>query len=132
MRDTGRGRPLPSGFEASLGFRASVNLYHTPSDAQAFALHYDWNDVFVLQLEGSKTWRVFDPVIELPRSDETRLPELAVRAEDGRELRMEAGDLLYIPRGWPHMAVNDGEGGGVSTHLTVVSIAGWRLGSAFA
>ena len=37
------------------------------------------------------------------------------------EIVMEEGDMLYIPRGWPHAARNaDGGGGGsASTHLTV-------------
>lgn len=40
-------------FESTFGYHTSVNLYHTPADAQAFLLHYDETDVFVLQVRVS-------------------------------------------------------------------------------
>ena len=33
---------LTEAFEATLGFHASANLYHTPGGNSAFSLHYDW------------------------------------------------------------------------------------------
>lgn len=115
---------LAESFEAALGFRASVNMYHTPSGQVAFAPHYDWNDVIILQLEGAKAWSIHEPAVLLPRSDEKRIQDEELRQTLGKpfmEIVMEEGDMLYIPRGWPHAARNvDGSGGGSSsTHLTV-------------
>jgi hypothetical protein len=48
--------------EAALGYRVNVNMYHTPGGEQAFDLHYDETEVFVLQLRGRKIWTVYEPV----------------------------------------------------------------------
>ena len=45
-----------------------VNAYLTPAAAKGLELHFDYHDVFVVQLDGAKRWRVWEP---LPR---TRLP----------------------------------------------------------
>ena len=37
-----------------------ANMYLTPAGAQGFAAHYDPHDVFILQLEGVKHWRLYD------------------------------------------------------------------------
>jgi hypothetical protein len=111
---------LAEAFEASLGFRASVNMYHTPGRGGAFAPHYDWNDVFVLQLNGSKAWAVWEPVVALPRSDERRIEDEQLKAALGTpamDLVLKPGDILYLPRGYPHAAKNLQQE--TSTHLTV-------------
>ena len=112
---------LTEAFEASLGFRASVNMYHTPgSGSVAFAPHYDWNDVFVLQINGSKEWSVWEPVVALPRSDELRIQDEQLKAALGAptmNLVLTPGDILYLPRGYPHAARNLQQE--TSTHLTV-------------
>src|SRR5262249_14351242 len=37
-----------------------TNIYLTPPNAQGFRTHYDNHDVFVLQIEGEKDWRLYD------------------------------------------------------------------------
>lgn len=112
---------LTEAFEASLGFRSSVNMYHTPGGGGvAFAPHYDWNDVFVLQLNGSKAWAVWEPTVQLPRSDERRIEDEQLKAALGTpvmDLVLQPGDILYLPRGYPHAAKNLLQE--TSTHLTV-------------
>ena len=41
-----------------------ANVYFTPPRAQGFALHHDTHDTLILQIEGTKTWRVHDPAVE--------------------------------------------------------------------
>lgn len=87
--------------ELALGHRLQVNAYITPPGSQGFDVHRDSHDVFVLQVSGKKHWIVHD------------------RSSDDRVLidqDLEAGMLLYIPKGFPHAAV---AGDMASAHLTV-------------
>ena len=46
---------------AALGTKAQTNAYLTPPHAQGFTAHTDSQDVLILQLEGTKAWRVYHP-----------------------------------------------------------------------
>ena len=103
---------LASEFSAAF----QVNVYLTPPGEQGFATHYDTHDVFVLLLEGRKRWRIYDnprhlPTIGQPPSQSTDGP-----GELQTEFDLEAGDLLYLPRGWWHDATARDK---TSLHLTV-------------
>ena len=67
------------------------------------APHYDDVEVFVLQLEGSKSWKLYHPVQNLPRehSGDFDRDELD---EPFQELNLQPGDLMYLPRGVIHEA----------------------------
>jgi len=97
-----------------------ANTYLTPKNSQGFAAHYDTHDVFVLQIAGSKHWRIYRPPIELPLSSQPFPPsECSPKKQFGEpiyELDLEDGDCLYIPRGWVHEA---SAGGNVSAHVTI-------------
>ncbi|GAQ83833.1 hypothetical protein KFL_001640080 [Klebsormidium nitens] len=82
-----------------------VNAYLTPANSQGLAAHYDDHCVFVCQLAGSKLWRLYEPLEseQMPRLYAPRLePELA--GSICSEFKMRKGDVLYIPRGWTHVA----------------------------
>jgi JmjC domain len=96
-----------------------ANLYFTPPNARGFKLHHDTHDVFVLQISGSKRWRVYDPVIRLPLVDQ----ELDAEQPPGpavEEFTLQAGDLFYCPRGFPHDADATEE---PSLHVTFGALA---------
>ncbi|MGH3715864.1 MAG: cupin domain-containing protein [Micromonosporaceae bacterium] len=104
-----------------LGHPVGVNAYLTPRDRQGFATHYDTHDVFVLQIAGTKRWRVHPPIITDPLAGQPwqgRTEEIAVTAEGPATLDtvLEPGDALYLPRGWLHSAQARDE---LSMHLTV-------------
>ena len=87
---------------------AGANVYFTPPGAQGFEIHHDSHDTLTIQIEGSKTWRIYEPVVELPLESQplhggTRLPPLTLH----REVTLAAGDTLYLPRGYAHEAVAD-------------------------
>ena len=110
---------LAEAFEAVFGHQTNVNLYHTPGNEQAFPLHYDETDVFVLQLSGSKVWSLHESALPFARTDEKRLSDQALgKFEVVREQTMNPGDMLYIPRGVPHTAQNL-RSDAPSSHLTV-------------
>jgi ribosomal protein L16 Arg81 hydroxylase len=102
--------------EARLGFPVQANAYLTPAAAQGFAVHHDTHDVFVLQVSGRKRWRLYEPVLELPLRDQRWSADLGEVGPAIEELTLEAGDTLYLPRGWPHEATTSKE---ESLHLTI-------------
>jgi lysine-specific demethylase/histidyl-hydroxylase NO66 len=104
-----------------LGHPVQINAYVTPPQNQGFAAHYDVHDVFVLQVVGTKRWHVHEPVLSDPLADqpwEQRKDEVSRQAagEPLIDAVLEPGDSLYLPRGYLHSAVAQGE---LSIHLTV-------------
>uniref|UniRef100_A0A3P8ZQZ4 Bifunctional lysine-specific demethylase and histidyl-hydroxylase n=1 Tax=Esox lucius TaxID=8010 RepID=A0A3P8ZQZ4_ESOLU len=99
--------------QEQFGSMAGANVYLTPPGTQGFAPHYDDIEAFVIQLEGKKHWRVYDP--RCPSSNFSQ-------SEIGKpilEVVLEAGDLLYFPRGFIHQG--DCLPDVHSLHLTVSS-----------
>ncbi len=91
-----------------LGAYAGANVYFTPAGAQGFDVHHDSHDTLTVQIEGTKTWRIYEPAIELPLESQplhrdTERPPL--RLVD--EIALAAGDTLYLPRGYAHDARAD-------------------------
>jgi ribosomal protein L16 Arg81 hydroxylase len=102
--------------ETALHHPVNVNMYLTPPGAQGFGPHYDDHDVFILQIEGQKHWRLYEPVRDLPlKFDETTVPRERLTGEVA-EAHLAAGDLLYLPRGYVHEAFTSAT---ASLHLTV-------------
>ncbi|WP_460966394.1 cupin domain-containing protein [Pedococcus soli] len=106
---------------ADLGHPTQVNAYVTPPQNTGFSDHYDVHDVFVLQVSGTKRWRIRRPVLDSPLRHQPWTDRRAAVEEAAREVPMiettlEPGDCLYLPRGYLHSATALG---GVSTHLTV-------------
>jgi lysine-specific demethylase/histidyl-hydroxylase NO66 len=129
---------LLSCLQEYFGSLVGANTYLTPPGSQGFAPHYgkkrfylsinigiplflDDIDAFILQLEGKKHWRVYKPL-----NDDEVLPlkssgDLDKHVVDGIkpciDVVLEAGDLLYMPRGYIHQGntLDDSH----SLHLTV-------------
>ena len=93
-----------------------ANAYLTPAQARGFDIHYDNHCVLIIQLHGSKHWEVFPPTQELPVE---RCEQTIPREQLGApvvETWLTQGDVLYIPRGFPHAARS---GDDSSLHLTL-------------
>ncbi|MEP7056876.1 MAG: cupin domain-containing protein [Caldimonas sp.] len=82
--------------------------------------HIDSYDVFLLQVSGRRRWRIGRPKRAALR-DDTPLKMLAsfVASE---EWLLDAGDMLYLPPGWAHEGVADGE--------TITASIGFRAAGA--
>ncbi|KAL5549720.1 hypothetical protein UlMin_004951, partial [Ulmus minor] len=112
---------------ASLFGQPSVgaNMYLTPQNSQGLACHSDDHCVFVCQLFGTKQWKVFSqPNVQLPRLYDplNSLHSEADSSEAGYRLfSLREGDILYIPRGFPHEAYthSGGDSAGFSLHITL-------------
>lgn len=105
-----------------LGHPTQCNAYVTPPGSRGFRAHYDTHDVFVLQVDGTKRWHVYEPVLALPLPSQPS----STRARDGNLLAegdtpllstvLQPGDALYLPRGYIHSAETAENR---SIHLTV-------------
>jgi hypothetical protein len=83
-----------------LGHPVHANAYLTPANSQGEAAHYDPHSVFIKQLCGSKRWIVRNGAEKWPAN-----PCSDTSAVDGPvvlEETLEAGDSLYLPRGFVH------------------------------
>ena len=109
--------------EADLGHPVQANSYYTPRGSQGFAVHHDTHDVFVLQVAGEKHWRIYEPLLELPLKKQRYSKALGEPGPPVQELTLQAGDTLYLPRGWPHDALTSETD---SLHVTVgVNVHTW-------
>ncbi len=96
--------------QRELGAYVGANVYFTPAGAQGLDVHHDTHDTLTVQIEGSKTWRVYEPLVELPLESQqlhrgTEIPPLTLHSE----VSLGAGETLYLPRGYAHEAVATGE-----------------------
>ncbi|HSX03879.1 MAG TPA: cupin domain-containing protein [Rhabdochlamydiaceae bacterium] len=108
--------------EEALGHFVSANMYLSPENAQGFDAHYDPHDVFILQLEGEKLWKIYPERIAFPTGFGDT-PFIQPLSPPIHELHLKSGDLLYIPRGWVHAASTAKKH---SLHLTVgVHVLTW-------
>ncbi len=123
-----RSWPPVAGLAASLSeafsARVHVNMYMTPANVQGAPLHPDVQDVFVLQMDGSKDWFFYEQREGLCLETLTYLKELRGRVKPVMEepplidrATLHKGDFLYIPRGLPHRAAAPADS--PSLHLTV-------------
>lgn len=104
------------GLEFDLKMRVESNLYLTPADNYGFDIHFDAHDVFVIQLEGSKVWTLYESEIPLI-TEGLRVPKKPKDSFiENTKYKLQKGDVLYIPRGTYHQAKSTDE---TSMHLTV-------------
>ena len=105
-------RAVSESFRDILSARNYVNLYSSWKSQKGFDLHWDAHEVVVLQLYGRKRWQIFAPTQDYPL-DRDAAPKPT--GEPVWEGMLEDGDLLYLPRGWWHVAYPVNE---PSLHLT--------------
>jgi ribosomal protein L16 Arg81 hydroxylase len=99
-----------------------VNCYYSP-DQRGYGLHFDTHPVWILQVSGSKHWTVsHEPAVRNPPfnlifppgRDQVRLPWITMDRPDVNDpdrfmhVRLDPGDVLYIPAGGWHAARAEG------------------------
>jgi hypothetical protein len=102
--------------EGALDCAVQANAYYTPRGSQGFAVHHDTHDVLVLQVAGEKRWLLYDPLLELPLKHQRYAAALGEHGDATDDLVLQAGDTLYLPRGWLHQAETSATD---SLHLTI-------------
>ncbi|HEU4508547.1 MAG TPA: cupin domain-containing protein [Pyrinomonadaceae bacterium] len=107
-------RALAEALELFFHERIQINAYSSWRTSRGFDLHWDDHDVFILQVSGRKQWQVHGMTRAYPLAGDPKAPK-----PTGPPLWdniLEPGDLLYIPRGFWHVAYPLNE---PTLHLTV-------------
>jgi hypothetical protein len=100
------------------GLAVDSGAFLTPPGNSGLDYHWDSLSVLLAQTAGSKTWRLYQPIITDPLhpADWPNVRKLfpvnqadIVKSPPAFEVTMRAGDVLWIPRGWIHcgFATND-------------------------
>jgi ribosomal protein L16 Arg81 hydroxylase len=94
---------------AGLG-KAQGNVYISWKSHKAFPAHYDTHEVWAVQVEGEKTWNLWEGRADWPIAHPVfrSQPQAQHEQAKGRireRVLMQPGDLLYLPRGWYHDAL---------------------------
>jgi len=109
-------RELCAALEDEFSHAVHANAYLTPGDSPGFTPHYDTHEVFVLQIAGTKRWRMYEPSLTLPHRTQPFTPMGYALPPPILELELMPGDLLYLPRGYVHAANTSNSH---SAHITV-------------
>src|SRR5580704_15978548 len=110
-----RVRELAADFEDVLRIYTSVNLYGGWRTQKGFDLHWDSQDTIILQLDGRKHWKVYPPTRLHPLRNDVEKPS-EPEEDPVWDGILENGEMIYMPRGWWHVAYPLDE---PSLHLTV-------------
>ncbi len=108
---------LCHGLEHVFSCHLQTNLYLTPPGEQGFRTHFDNHDVFVIQVQGKKDWRLYGVPLGLPFRGEHYQSSAHAVGDLRAEFTLDAGDCLYVPRGMMHDASTAGDA--ASLHITV-------------
>jgi ribosomal protein L16 Arg81 hydroxylase len=104
--------------EDALQAVVTTNLYASWQTENGFDLHWDDQDTMILQVAGRKQWQVYGPTRIHPlRTDPVDPPK--PQSEPIWSGVLADGDMIYLPRGWWHMAHPMAE---PSLHLTVTIV----------
>ena len=100
----------------ALQSRINVNLYAGWRTSHGFDVHWDSHDVIVLQIAGKKQWKVYEPTEKFPIKDSVELGRTPPTSAPIWEGFLTDGEVLYLPRGWWHVAIPCDE---PTLHLTL-------------
>ncbi|XP_019617148.1 PREDICTED: bifunctional lysine-specific demethylase and histidyl-hydroxylase MINA-like [Branchiostoma belcheri] len=92
---------LCSLLECLFGCLVGANVYMTPPGSQGLAPHYDDVEVFILQLEGRKHWRLYTPPVDLPRDYSRDLEQDSIGQPIHDFVLEDTSQPLASPKGTP-------------------------------
>ena len=79
----------------------SCHLYVSAGTEPGLSAHWDDHDVLVLQIIGSKSWKLWNPGIPYPIRDFQRHSP-GEKGVPFADIELVAGQALVLPRGWWH------------------------------
>jgi hypothetical protein len=98
---TGLAESLERVFEVPI----QINMYAGWRVAHGFDVHWDDHDVFVVQVAGRKHWKIYGVTEKFPIRNSVELRSQPPTSEPVFDALLNPGDLLYLPRGWWHIAI---------------------------
>lgn len=99
----------------TMAVRTDAVTFLTPAGKKGYLPHHDAVDLFIVQLSGSKDWKLWD--LAEDRRSESANYTLEKLGEPAIETTLKAGDVLYLPYGTPHAASAGNE---PSLHLSIM------------
>ena len=129
-------RSLQHSISSTLQLEGSTSLYYT-TRGTGVPVHQDYMDVIACQVEGQKKWRVWDAMQDKESCTESELSFLNLTSSHHvsnvtflensgypyTEYVLEENDCLYLPRGVPHQAFQ--QGSDPSLHMSIgLEVAG--------
>ena len=88
---------LESEFNTSLS--SAVTLI--PPGCKSFPARYDFRHNFILQMEGSSHWMIYEPLeTEEGQLEDHIIDDTVLISLNGKEITLYPGDSLYIPKCW--------------------------------
>jgi ribosomal protein L16 Arg81 hydroxylase len=96
---------LARDFRRALGGDVDVHAVETPAGRPGFGWHCDFEEVFLLQLAGTKAYRLRKNTVHPWPVRETIRRQTTIDREGsslGLEVELREGDWLYVPSGWWH------------------------------
>ena len=101
------------------GRQVVSSAYVALGEKESSPCHWDTRDVFAIQLIGRKRWIIYEPSMESPiftQQSKDYKDQHPCPSDPYMDIILEAGDILYIPRGWWHNPLPLGE---PTFHLSV-------------
>ncbi|CAA7393037.1 JmjC domain-containing protein [Chryseobacterium fistulae] len=79
------------------------SAFLTPPNVQGFSPHFDSAEVFMVQIEGSKHWKIYSPILDLPLERQKAIvSDKIFETTPLLDTTLEKDSILYIPRGFIH------------------------------
>ncbi|MEV7203412.1 cupin domain-containing protein [Streptomyces griseoluteus] len=98
-----------------MAVRTDVVGFMTPTKKRGYLPHHDPVDLFIVQLEGTKRWKLWDLPAQRDGDNASYTDEEL--GEPVIEVLLEPGDVLYLPYNTPHAAAAEDQ---VSLHLSIM------------
>jgi hypothetical protein len=97
---------IATSFARDLPGEVHIQLFVTPAGSHSFGWHYDFEDVFIAQLEGAKQFYFRQNTVD-PDTPRDTTPDFAALRRETSSLaaaRLVPGDWIYLPSRWWHVA----------------------------
>ena len=97
---------LASSLTQHIPGQANIQLFVTPAGTHGFSWHYDDEEVFIVQTHGIKDYFFRNNSLERQRRP-GKAPDFSLSNKETSPIgttRLIAGDWLYIPSRWWHVA----------------------------
>lgn len=119
IKHSGKVEQLSRQVAVFTGRQVVSSAYVALGEKESSPCHWDTRDVFAIQLIGRKRWIIYEPSMESPiftQQSKDYKDQHPCPSDPYMDIILEAGDILYIPRGWWHNPLPLGE---PTFHLSV-------------
>ncbi len=83
-------------------FKIKINSYFVNKNQKGLNIHFDMHDVLALQLEGRKSWRIYQSKKDVDLSLSIELNLHLLNKKKYQEFCLKKGEAIFIPKGQWH------------------------------